>query len=196
MAPVSSHLDWNAVGAIAQVAGSIATFAAVWVALKLAREEQKIRLRVEAKFMVLVNERGSTDLVMVSVDNVGLRPARVGTLFWSTGFRRMLIPLPKHFALKSCMQNEDWTLAINEKMPWIVEPGISKATYFKRDEWLAEFKKAADGDMFRRWPFVKRYRLLNLRVAVGVTTLDAAVSGRVGSSLKLALEDGYELNQP
>ena len=92
------------------------------------------------------------------------------------------------------MQNEDWTLTINEKMPWIIEPGISKATYFKRGEWLEEFKKASDGDMFRRLPFGKRFRLINMRVAVGVTTLDTVAVGDVGNSLKQALEKGYEPN--
>lgn len=191
----SSVVDWNAVAAIAQVAGSIATFAAVCVALKLAGEERKIRLRVEAKFMVMVNELGSADVVVVSVENIGLRPARVTFLFWSTGYRRILFRIPKLLSLKSCMQNEDWTLPLNEKMPWIVEPGNSKMTYFKRDEFLEGFKTASEGDMFRRLPFSKRFKLVNFRVGVGVTTMQKILTGNVGVSLKCALEDGYELNQ-
>ncbi len=187
--------NWEMISALSQVAASIATFLAVLVALKLAREERSIRLRVRAQFMTLVNQQGLTDLVMISVENVGLRRAVITGLYWSTGYRRLLIPLPSFLALRGAMQNEDWELSINEPMPWSLEPGEGKSTYFKRAEFLVEFSLAKNGDLFRRRPFGAEYRLLNHRVGVGVKTIDRLVTGTVSTDLTGALEENYELNK-
>lgn len=188
-------MNWEIVSALAQVAASVATFLAVWVALRLAREERAIHLRVRAQSMAIVNEQGSTDVVMVSVDNVGLRRAVITSLYWSTGYRRILVRLPFFLQLRGAFQNEDWDFYANERMPWSLEPGEAKSTFFRNDDFFDEFSKHRKGDLFRRMPFSKRYRLLNHRVGVGVKTIDRVVTGRVAPELTRELEAAYELNR-
>ena len=68
---------WTMIGAIAQVAGSIATLAAVIVALLLARGERIIKLRVTAGFRSIISEVIDLDVISITVENIGHRAAKI-----------------------------------------------------------------------------------------------------------------------
>lgn len=186
---------WTMVGAIAQVTGSVATFFAVYVALRLAKEERRIRLRVRAGLRVIINQDLRIEVVTISVENIGHREARIESLGWSTGFIQRWIPLPTFLKLQGAFQLDDYEWAINPRFPWDLKPGSSKSTHFRRASFFSEFEQAADNDLFRRLPFFQRWTLLNFRVGVGVTTLSQLYFGDVESTLREELEAGYEGNR-
>jgi hypothetical protein len=187
--------NWNAISAIGQVLGSLATFAAVIVALRLAREEREIRLRVTASDMIIGGNDKTVPVVMVRVENIGLRVAKVHSIHWTTGYRRGALPLPEIMSLRGAMQIEDWTFQHNAKLPWVIQPGESVATYLPREQFLENWQKTDRADLFRRLPLSKRYRLLNFKVGVGVDTIRQIIAGNVGARLARHLEDNYELNR-
>lgn len=74
---------WNAVGT--WVAG-IATFSAVIVSLRLARNASRVRLKVEAGVRVLAGGgQLIDDLICVMVTNLGERPVTVDNIGWEVG---------------------------------------------------------------------------------------------------------------
>jgi hypothetical protein len=185
---------WTMIGALAQVAGSIATFAAVYVALKLARDERRIKLRVTAGLRAIASYNQPIKVVAITVENIGHRTATIESLWWCTGYTKGLIPFPKFMKLQALMQMEDYGWAINERFPWILEPGKSQSTFFKREDFFRQFFEPIDGDLFRKLPLRNRWTLLNYRVGVGVTTLEKIYLGNAELRLKAALEAGYKKN--
>jgi hypothetical protein len=185
---------WTMIGAIAQVVGSIATFAAVLVALKLASEERQVRLRVRAGLRTIVDQNGQTEVVAITIENIGHRNATIESLAWTTGYVKRWIRLPACLRLQSCHQMEDYEWTINERFPWMIEPGKSKTTVFRRQQFIEQFSNPVDGDLFRKLPFGRSWILLNYRVGVGVTTLRQIYFGEAEDGLKAALEAAYLKN--
>ena len=183
------------IGALAQVAGSLATFGAVVVALRLARQERTIRLRVTAGFRTIISQVVEIQVLAVTVENVGHRAAKIELFGWTTGYVRKWIKFPKRFALQSCIQMQDYNWAINERFPWTLEPGQSKSTFIRRTEFVEGFSKHSNGDLFRKLPFAKRWVLFRHRVGVGVATHPQMYFGKVEDSVSSTLEAAYELNQ-
>lgn len=81
-------LFWTKVAAIGQVAGAIATFAAVFVSLHLARQAGRVRLAIRAGLRIGFYGDGSDawDLISVSVENLGDRPVRISNVGWRSGW--------------------------------------------------------------------------------------------------------------
>lgn len=77
-------VDWNAVGAIGQWAAAIATFAAVVVALRVARRASSIRIKVKVS-LALRQELSGPSLPIVTFDAVNFSqwPVKVTSI----GFR-------------------------------------------------------------------------------------------------------------
>lgn len=191
----ADELFWAKITAIGQVAGAVATFLAVLIALYLARREQSLRIRVSAGLWSIFSEGSVTPVVAVTVDNIGLRKVGITGIGWTTGFFGRIFSILPVLRARSCHQMEDYSWIINKRFPWQLEPGESRSTYFKRDEFLAEFKKAQDNDLFRRLPWLSRHVLLRHRVYTGVYTKRGIVMGKVDLKLTRLLEDNYELNQ-
>lgn len=185
---------WTKVGAIGQVAGAAATFLAVLAALSIATSERRFRLRVTAKMMAIHTVAGATPTVSVEVENIGNRTTRITGLYWATGYRNLFRFLPRFLRLKSGFQMIDYEWFINDNFPWTLQPGESKSTHFRRQAFLDGFAEHNENDIFRRLPLSKRYTLVNFRVGVGIYTRMGVYYGTVDRKLKVALEDGYQLN--
>jgi hypothetical protein len=190
---VQSPDTWTKVGVPAQVVGSVATFLAVVVALKLAREERAIKLRVSAKFMSIISEHLDVKVMAVTVENTGHRKATVEGFYWSTGYFSRISP--RFLRAQTAMQMEDYSWAINQRFPWVLEPGDSKSTFIRKTDFLDSFKEAQDGDLFRKMPFTNRWRLFNHRVGIGVRTLPTVYLGTVDPKLTQKLEANYSKNR-
>jgi hypothetical protein len=69
---------WNAVGALGQWAGAVATFSAVVVALKQAHDMTTVRVRVSVTMgFAALGSQISDPMVIVSATNQGHRPVRL-----------------------------------------------------------------------------------------------------------------------
>jgi hypothetical protein len=193
---IADELFWVEVDAIGQVAGAIATFAAVLTALYFALREQSLRIRVSAGLWKLVNDSGVTPVITITIDNIGLRKVGITSIGWTTGYFGRFFRLFPRLRVRSAHQMDDYTWAINPRFPWLLEPGESRSTHFKRAELLKEFHRAQEGDLFRRVPWSRRYLLFRHRVYAGVYTKRRVTLGKVDPELTKLFEENYELNQP
>jgi len=83
---MDDQLFWTIVAAVGQVAGAVATFAAVLVSLYLATSARKPRVKLRVGERLIIG--GGVDdqrVLMFSVANVGERNVHVRTLGWRTG---------------------------------------------------------------------------------------------------------------
>ena len=85
-------LYWAKLSAIGQIAGAIATFSAVVVTLYLTRVERRIRIKVSAKLSQIVTQEGAVPVLSISVENIGLRKAKVEGLYWMGGNTALASP--------------------------------------------------------------------------------------------------------
>lgn len=188
---MDATLYWTKVAAIGQVAGAAATFLAAFVALHLARSERLIRLRVRARFGRVVDALGSTNAVFIEIENIGLRPARVTSVGWATGYANAIRLLPKALQLKSAFQIPDYEWNVNVPLPWVLEPGESKSTAFRRDNFVEHMLSPGGVSLYRLLPWRTRATLFRHRVAVGVSTRRTAMFGKVDKAVTRALEDAF-----
>lgn len=192
----SSGLFWTKLAAIGQVAGAIATFAAVWVALYLAQSERSFRLRVTAKFQRIVSVGGSIRVMSIQVENVGLRTAVINGFGWTTGYANTLRILPKAFRLRSAFQLPDYEWSVNPPFPWKLEPGQSRSTHIKRENFIEAFSKPAKNDLFRRFPWQRAPKLFRHRVYVSVDTRETVYPGVVDRKVTQTLNQTYQGDNP
>ena len=96
------RIDWNAVAAIGQVVGAVATFMAVWVSLRLARKARVPDARLKVSTVLIISP-GLNDIrvLMFSVTNSGERSIHVRTVGWQTGwFKHGPSWLKKQYAMQ------------------------------------------------------------------------------------------------
>lgn len=184
-------LFWTKVAAIGQVAGAIATFAAVVVALILSRTERQLRVRVSARFGYIVDVNGHTEVMTFEVENVGLRPVVVHGIHWTTGWYNRMGLVPKIFRVQSAFQMPDYTWPINPNFPWRLSPGESQSSHIRRQDFIEGFADPAPKDLFRRLPWQRRPKLLRHRVGVGVNTRRKIILGKVDPAITEALNSAY-----
>jgi len=184
-------LYWTKVAAIGQVAGAIATFLAVVIALVQSRAERSLRVRVRARLGLIVDGRGQTEVMTYEVENTGLRPVVVNGMHWATGFINVLGILPPPLRLKSAFQMPDYEWPINENFPWRLGPGESKSTHIRRQDFIDEFCQPNEHDLFRRFFWQRRPKLFWHRAGVAINTRRGIVFGRVDRNLTSALEEAY-----
>ena len=193
----ATELLWMKVGAIGQVLGAVGTFFAVIVALQLARREHRLRLRVSAKLGKIVNPVGSTDVVSIDVQNVGLRAAKVDGIGWIGGLPTWSLPrairwlVPRWLHQESLYQIYDYSWAINEKFPWRLEPGESRSTFFRREEFFEEFNDKQGQTFFRRIPLTSWHIPVRPRVFAAVDT-QPIISGKIAKSLINEMRETFE----
>lgn len=76
--PDWSATYWSSVGAIGQWVGSIATFAAVFVALKTTNDASRNRIKVTASLGFLTGVSSlSENMIIFTATNIGLRPVQL-----------------------------------------------------------------------------------------------------------------------
>lgn len=114
-------LFWIKVAAIGQVAGAIATFAAVCVSLWLARTERRPRIKVQAGLRLLIAGDGSPfeDTISIHIANHGLRSVHIASLGWRTGWMRRS---PKWWAFQHAIQTSIAPMA-GQAPPFDLGPG-------------------------------------------------------------------------
>lgn len=190
-----SILFWTKVAAIGQVAGALATAAAVIVALLIAQKERRFAIRVTAKFGVLVNATGSIPVMTYTIENIGLRPVEVTGMHWATGYRSWLFTLPRFLRLTSAFQLPDYEWVINQNFPWKLEPGQSKSTHMRKNEFVASFVDEPSG-LLRKVPWAKKPVLLNHRVGAGIATVRKSVLAPVDRKVTKALTEAYLAQNP
>lgn len=184
-------LLWTKIAAIGQVAGALATFLAVVFALILARAERSLRVRVNARFAAIVDIHGSTSVMTYEVENIGLRPVVVTGMHWTTGFPNRFGFMPRPLQLKAAFQMPDYEWSINENFPWRLDPGESKSTHMRRQEFIESFVEPNQHDLFRQFFWQKRPRLFFHRVGVAVNTQPKIVFGQIDKSITTVLNDSY-----
>ena len=125
---------WTMVGAIGQVAAAIATFAAVCVSLWLAHSERRVHIRVRAGLRLLFAGDGSPfeDVIAVHVTNHGLRPVRISSVGWRTGWLKRG---PKWLAFQNAVQKFDVPISAisSPRPPCDLGPGQEVTFYVSPD---------------------------------------------------------------
>jgi len=83
-----SELFWTELSAIGQIAGAVATAAAVIVSLWIALSERATKLQISAGIRLTFAGDGSPPdyLVAITVINVGQRRVRISNVGWQTGW--------------------------------------------------------------------------------------------------------------
>lgn len=148
--------QWLRIDSVAGLLTAAGTLAAVIVALYLARKDERIRLEVHAALMVMISGGGHkpTDVVSISVTNLGRRAATVKLLWWCMGFRKRQNALQKPPA--------------GSRMPVRLADGEDELYIFPADDMrsgLSEMFGAKYRNRFSRWFWFR-----SLRVAVTTST--------------------------
>ncbi|MET3229988.1 UNVERIFIED_ORG: hypothetical protein ABIC54_002173 [Burkholderia sp. 1263] len=136
--------QWEIANAVATCIAAVATFAAVAVSLWLAQRPDHIRLKVTAQHLVLLSA-GSPErppYAVVTVTNVGRRPAKVTTIGWQAGRGKSA----KHF-VQSVVRD-----GMSNSLPTILEDGSEARWFFPLEEWLADWPECLGEDWERLLP--------------------------------------------
>lgn len=167
---------WTAFGAIAQAAGSLATFAAVAVSLWLARRETGLHGKGMVQVMAAFAGDGSpgTYLLSFTVENTGLRELMwLGTI-WRVGW---LSRGPQALRFKYAIQAD---ASASPFVQQVIQPGTSYSWHIP----IKTLKRAYNDNPDRRSFFNRRINGLGYLPIVAF----ANVSGRPPIKLKLSEE--------
>lgn len=85
---MADPLFWEKVAALGQVAGAVATFAAVVVSLWLALTERRPRLKLTVSVWSFIGGGWNEDVIGFNVINKGSRAAKIVGYGWETGWLR------------------------------------------------------------------------------------------------------------
>jgi hypothetical protein len=139
-------LFWTKMAALGQIAGAVATFAAVLVSLWIAQSERRAHVRVVAGLRVVMSTP-AMDVVSVLITNHGLRPVRVSAVGWRTGWFRYG---PKWLAFQQAVQQFDHPISMISAVqpPFDLGPGQDANLHIP----VAPFQEQADlrEDFFNR----------------------------------------------
>ncbi|WP_148216758.1 hypothetical protein [Phenylobacterium zucineum] len=144
-------LLWTKVAALGQVAGAIATSAAVIVSLWVVLSERAARVTVTAGLRLLLvpgHPEMAEEVINVTVTNIGQRPVRVMSIGWRTGWLRRLGPKwARHqFAIQTNGSRRD-----SHSPPYILEPGEQKSMLLDLEPFRGDERRSVRTDeMFGR----------------------------------------------
>lgn len=171
-------LFWTTAAAIGQIAGAIATAAAVIVSLWIVLSERREKLRLVVGYRVIV-ERGRSNMDVVAFDftNLSMFPVRLSTVSWRIGwFRRG----PAWGRYETALQLPD---AIGGASPPLtLEPGERTSMLIRLDRFSPEVASSADLFRFRLMPFGKP-RLPPI-YGIAHTTRGRAIAVRIEKGLR------------
>lgn len=159
-------LFWTQVSAIGQVAGALATAAAVIVSLWIVLSDRTPRIKVTAGIrMVLGGGAPALDVMTFTLTNVGTRTASIGGVGWRMGW----LPFgPKWLKYSHGVQmlGPPVTMAGSAVPPFQLPPGERKAIHVLLDYYEAHKR---NDDMFvRKIPFSKLPKPGNIHLWIEV----------------------------
>lgn len=134
------HIDWNAISAIGQGVGAIATAAAVIVSLRLARKSERARLNV--KCQLATTRPGDIDagFVNIAIANIGVRPERITSLGWA---------MPRRRATRLFFNPSQ--PASRDRLPALVQPGENLQFAWSRQDFEQCSEEMRDWCRRNRW---------------------------------------------
>ena len=137
-------LFWTQAAAVGQIAGAVATAAAVIVSLWIVLSERRERLKLAVGHRTIV-ERGKahTEVVVFDITNLGLFPARISSFSWKVGWLNMG-PLWARYETAIQLPDEIG----GATTPLSLEAGERATMIIRLDRF--EPKVAASKDVFRR----------------------------------------------
>ncbi len=155
-----SHMEeatlfWTKVAAIGQVAGAIATAAAVIVSLWIAFHGRKPRLKLTVGIRLIL---GGVDfeltVLMFNIANAGERPVHIDGIGWMTGW---LWWGPLFHKRKAAIQMTGVPQLGNNAPPFEIQRGAAVSTYALMDNILSNTRRHATEPFFTRdWPLSRR----------------------------------------
>lgn len=173
---------WEKVAAIGQVVGAAGTFAAVYVALHLARrsERPKLRLSVGKRLVVGFGEQDSPDILNFTIQNLGLTSAHVMQFGWRVGRWPFRFPefLARGYAIQTFSSN-----IYGYPPPYEVPPGQRRTSDMEYNSFFKSLESMT-GEPF----FSKRWPLLGLRGR----PVYAVVHLENGIEVSTRVENGFE----
>ncbi len=132
-------LYWTQIGAIGQIAGSVATLAAVIVSLWIVHSERKenIRLTVGERLIIPGDINGPITMIAFSVVNMGLNPVRINSFGWEVGWlQRGPKNLKKRYAIQTGGGGKP-----GKDPPFDVNPGHSETFFVSGTHFYDNIKK-------------------------------------------------------
>ena len=179
--PSDPILFWTAVAALGQVAGAMATAAAVMTTLWIVLSERRPRLRVIAGLRLMIPGDGTpaTDVISVSIANIGVRRVRCVGLGWRTGRLRWG---PKWLQRQQALQNADY-MPGSAQLPFDLDLGEEKSLLLA----VESYQTAVDAEtraafFLRRPPWSGRPQPTRTDVIVALAA-HKGVFGRVEADL-------------
>ncbi len=182
-------LLWTQVGAIGQVAGAIATAAAVIVSLWIVQSERRAQIKIWAGLMVTVAGDGSPfeDIITIRIANHGLRRVHITTVGWRTGWLSFGPAWLKHqYAVQ--MFDRPVSQITSPRPPFDLEPGREIALYLTPDTYI-ERPDMREEFFNRKRPFASKASPTKVCVHVSMVAAKA-VSQRVKPTLEKFLATG------
>jgi hypothetical protein len=187
---VDETLFWTKVTALGQIAGAVATFVAVLVALWIARTERRASIKVSAGLRLTFAGDGSPfeDKILIRITNHGLRPVRVSAVGWRTGWVKFG---PKWLKFQHAVQKFDHPVSLMTSPtppPFDLGPGQEVSLLLSPDP----FKKPGElRDTFfnRRLPLRRKVSPTKICVVVSMVAAKASVT-RVEKGLEKFLATG------
>lgn len=138
------------VGAIGQALGALATALAVSVSLWIVLSERKPKLHISAGLRLVINGDGTpaTDIISISIANVGLRRVTCTAFGWRTGY---LNRGPGFVRRQLALQNPAYAPG-SPQFPLTLEPGEEKSVYQDVGAYRAAIGEEMRRDFFCRQP--------------------------------------------
>lgn len=146
-----SNINWDMVSALGQIAGAMATFAAVVVSLKLARDHGRPQVRLEVSLSTVLGPP-SFDAVSFTVINRGSRPVTINSYGWRTRGLR--------WSPESMWIMHDHRIAHQADLPKTLQPGEQAIYLVSVDSFLSETDRLRTSFFRRNWLGSERPRRL------------------------------------
>jgi hypothetical protein len=123
-------LVWTKWAAIGQLAGALATAAAVFISLwiVLSERRQKVRLTVGSRTIFGPGDQ-RRDVVIMSVTNQGFRAANIRSFGWRTGW---VAKGPAWARYRTAIQSAD-VVPESRNPPFMLEPGETASMMIRRE---------------------------------------------------------------
>lgn len=147
------ELYWAKVAALGQVAGAVATLAAVIVSLWIAFRGKRPRLRLVVGERLIIGAMTDEDLrvLMFSVINAGQRPVHISGVGWRTGW----FPWGPRFLRSQSAVQVTGSLPYGKQPPYELQPGAEQASYALLENVLDNTRQMSGRPFFARvWPLV------------------------------------------
>lgn len=152
-------LFWTKVSAIGQVAGALATAAAVILTLWITFSERRAQIKVTAGLRLLIPGDGSpaVDTILIRMTNFGLRAVTVSQLGWRTGYSRFG---PRWLRTQ-------YATLLDTPTMFVIEPGGERQIQLQPSWFLGTTAQKTRAEFFNRtYPFARGLGPTRVKLAV------------------------------